>query len=82
MEILPFQNDRYYRQIVICLIFNGLLNLESYQANSLISSQVKLLYPAHNVGNNHDIERNFLTRGEMNPYTLYLTVELRAPLFI
>ena len=80
MEILPFQNDRYYRQIVICLIFNGLLNLESYQANSLISSQVKLLYPAHNVGNN--IERNFLTCGEMNPYTLYLTLELRALLFM
>lgn len=74
MEILPFQNDRYYRQIAICLIFNGLLNLESYQANSLISSQVKLYYI--------NIERNFLTCGEMNPYTLYLTVELRAPLFI
>ena len=80
MEILPFQNDRYYRQIAICLIFNGLLNLESYQANSLISSQVKLLYPSHNVGNN--IERNFLTCGEMNPCTLYLTLELRALLFM
>ena len=80
MEILPFQNDKYYRQIAICLIFNGLLNSESYEANGLISSQVKLLYPAHNVGNN--IERNFLTCGEMNPHTLSLTLELRALIFI
>ena len=71
MGILPFQNDRYYRQIIICLIFNGLLNLESYEANSLISSQAELLYQAHNVGNN--TERNFITYGEMNPYTPYLT---------
>ena len=48
--------------IIICLIFNGLLNLESDEANSLISSQFKLLYPAHNVGNN--TERNFLTCGK------------------